>query len=66
MLQGAPAHDSLFLPDGAVGVFTVPQDWAVARTARQGTPLKSDVDRWAGGTVCGPATATACGMNDST
>jgi hypothetical protein len=33
---------------GLVGVFTVPQDWAVARTARQGQPLKSDVDRWVG------------------
>jgi hypothetical protein len=48
MLQGAPAHDSLFLPEGAVGVFTLPQDWAVARTARQGQPLTSDVDRYAG------------------
>jgi hypothetical protein len=25
---------------GLVGVFTLPQDWAVARTARQGQPLK--------------------------
>ncbi|WIA39949.1 hypothetical protein OEZ86_013381 [Tetradesmus obliquus] len=41
---GTPAHDSLFLPDGAVGVFTLPKDWAVARTAQQGQEMTSDVD----------------------
>jgi hypothetical protein len=45
-LQGQPARDSLFLPEGAVGVFTLPKDWAVARTARQGQGMTSDVGRW--------------------
>ncbi|KAF6258032.1 hypothetical protein COO60DRAFT_1693831 [Scenedesmus sp. NREL 46B-D3] len=30
--------------EGAVGVFTLPQDWAVAHTARQGQQLTSNVD----------------------
>lgn len=49
LLQGAPGSlmgSSLFLPDGAVGVFNLPSSWAVAQSHQSSSISAIDSETW--------------------